>query len=236
MDGIIMAGGKGTRMRPLTLETPKPLLHVQDRPILEWGLMSIYGIVDHVLIVVKYLKEQIESYMAKQTLFSNYTIVEQLPEPLGTGHAIQCCHSHLQSEDFLVINGDDLFSAMALKQLSQQNFGILSILKQDPSVYGAIILDEAGNFQRIHEKPPVDLYPPPVPVNIGAYKFTTDVFAYDIPKSARGEYEITDYVSYSAVDHAITVVTSPFWLPIGNPTDLENAQSVDIEQWIPHVG
>jgi NDP-sugar pyrophosphorylase family protein len=69
LDGIILAGGKGTRMRPLTLDTPKPLLLVQGRPILEWSLMSLHGIVDHVLIVVKYLKEQIADYMATQTLF-----------------------------------------------------------------------------------------------------------------------------------------------------------------------
>lgn len=235
MDGIIIAGGKGTRMLPLTLDTPKPLLQVQGRPIIEWSLMSLHGIVDRVLVVVNYLKDQIATYMAHQSLFKNYQIVEQLPEPLGTGHAVQCCQPYLKSDDLMVINGDDLYSKTALQTLSQQSFGILSILKDDPSPYGAIILDEAGNFQRVHEKPPKQMYPPPVPVSIGGYKFTSSIFDYQLKKSARNEYEITDYVSQSAQDHTIAVVESPFWLPIGNPTVLEEAQSVDINQWIPEV-
>lgn len=230
-----MAGGKGTRMQPLTFDTPKPLLHVQGRPILEWSLMSLHGIVDHVLVVVKYLKEQIEAYMAQQTLFKKYTLVEQLPKPMGTGHAVQCCQPHLTSDEFMVINGDDLYSKTALQKLSQQPFGILSILKDDPSAYGAVIRDANGNFDRIHEKPPKDLYPPPVPCNIGAYKFTSAIFDYQLEKSSRDEYEITDYVTLSAQDHAVGVVESPFWLPIGNPQNLDDAQSMDVKQWIPEL-
>ncbi len=222
-------------MRPLTLDTPKPLLHVQGRPILEWSLMSLHGIADHVLIVVKYLKEQITDYMATQTLFPNYTLVEQLPEPLGTGHAVQCCQDKLRSDAFVVINGDDLYPKSALQELSQKPFGVLSILKDDPSSYGAIIRDEAGNFIRIHEKPPADLYPPPVPCNIGGYKFTSAVFDYTLEKSERGEYEITDYVGLAVNDHTVSVVESPFWMPIGNPQNLEEAQSIDMTQWIPIV-
>lgn len=222
-------------MRPLTLDTPKPLLDVQGHPILEWSLMSLHGIVDHVLVVVKYLKEQIEAYMGTQTLFPNYTLVEQLPEPLGTGHAVMCCQDKLQSDEFIVINGDDLFPKAELQELSRHPFGILSILKDDPSAYGAVIRDSAGNFERIHEKPPKGLYPPPVPCNIGAYKFTTDVFDYTLEKSERGEYEITDYVSSSVKDHTVRVVESPFWFPIGNPQNLNDAQSIDITRWIPLV-
>jgi UDP-N-acetylglucosamine diphosphorylase / glucose-1-phosphate thymidylyltransferase / UDP-N-acetylgalactosamine diphosphorylase / glucosamine-1-phosphate N-acetyltransferase / galactosamine-1-phosphate N-acetyltransferase len=235
MDGIIMAGGMGKRMRPLTLDTPKPLLHVQGRPILEWSLMSLHGIVDHVLVVVNYLKEQIADYMAQQSLFRSYTLIEQLPTPLGTGHAVQCCQADLKSDDFIVVNGDDLYSKTALRKLSQQSFGVLTMLKDDPSLFGAIVQNDDGHFQRIHEKPPKDLYPPPVPINIGSYKFTTEVFDYKLKKSARGEYEITDYVSLSAEDHTIAVVESPFWLPIGSPRALDDAQSVDINQWIPEL-
>ena len=236
MDGIILAGGKGTRMRPLTLDTPKPLLLVQGRPILEWSLMSLHGIVDHVLIVVKYLKEQIADYMATQTLFPDYTLVEQLPEPLGTGHAVMCCEDYLRSDEFIVVNGDDLYPKSALEELSRQPFGIMSILKDDPSPYGAILRDDAGNFLRIHEKPPIGLYPPPTPCNIGAYKFTSDVFDYRLEKSERGEYEITDYAGLAkAAEHIVSVVDSPFWFPIGNPDNLNDAQSIDITRWIPII-
>ncbi len=235
MDGIILAGGKGTRMQPLTFDTPKPLLHVQGRPILEWSLMSLHGIVDHLIVVVKYLKEQIEAYMAQQTLFSNYTLVEQLPKPMGTGHAVQCSEPHLQSDDFLVLNGDDLYSKTAIRKLSQQAFGILAMQRDDFERFGVIVRDDEGHFSHIHEKPLSDAYTPPAPCSIGGYKFTKAVFDYELDLSARNEYEITDYVSHSAQHHTVSVVDSPFWLPIGNPQNLEDAQSIDIQRWIPII-
>lgn len=235
MDGIILAGGRGTRMQPLTLDTPKPLLMLQQRPILAWSLLSLRGIVDHVLVVVNYLKPQIEAFMARQRLFDAYTIVEQ-PAALGTGHALQCCRAHLQSDAFLVINGDDLYGQAALRQLSRQEFGILSTNRDDFEKYGVIIRDARGSLLRVDEKPPRGRFRPPMPCSIGAYQFTRQIFDYRLGKSARGEYEISDYVSCAAQDYAVAVVDTPFWLPIGDPPALAAAQTVDIRRWIPETG
>ncbi len=233
MDGIILAGGEGRRMRPLTLTTPKPLLTLQNRPILEWSLLSLRGIVERVLIVAHYLKAQIAEFMARQTLFADYALVEQLPRPLGTGHALLCCRDRLQSGDFLVINGDDLFSRSALRQLSRQSYGILSARRRDYERFGVIVKNAAGAFQAIDEKPARGRYPAPAPCSTGAYKFRADVFEYALEKTARGEYEISDYMTAAARDQAVAVVDSPFWLPIGDPAALDAAQSVDIRRWIP---
>lgn len=233
MDGIILAGGAGTRMRPLTRDKPKALLQLQDRPILAWSLMSLSGVVERVLVVVHYLKEQIAAYMAAQDIVADYTLVEQLPEPLGTGHALLCCRDHLASADFLVINGDDLYPAAALRELSEHDFGILSTRRADYERYGVVLRNKAGEFLRIDEKPPSGAYAAPAPCNSGAYKFRSAVFEYQPRKSARGEFEITDYVSAAARDHAVTVVDAPFWLPIGDPAALAAAQSVDVGAWIP---
>jgi len=230
MDGIILAGGKGTRMRPLTLETPKPLLNVQGHPILEWSLRGMRPIVDHVLIVVKYLKEQIEDYMAQQTIFERYTLVEQLPEPLGTGHALQCCAPYLKSDAFIVHNGDDLFGAQALATLSQTEFGILTMPRDDQERWGVAIMNAAGQLDRLHEKPLAGTYPIPVQANIGAYKFDKRIFDYELPLSERGEYELTDYVSWAAQHFKVDIVPTDFWFPIGIPSELEAAQSVNIER------
>ena len=233
MDGIILAGGEGRRMRPLTLTTPKPLLTLQNRPILEWSLLSLRGIVDRVLIVAHYLKAQIADFMARQTLFPNYALVEQLPRPQGTGHALLCCRDSLQSDDFLVINGDDLFSRCALRQLSRQSYGILSTPPMDFERYGVIVKNAAGAFQAIDEKPPRERYAAPAPCSAGAYKFRADIFDYTLAKTARGEYEISDYMTAAAHDQAVAVVDSPFWLPIGDPAALKAAQCADITRWIP---
>jgi len=220
-------------MRPLTLTRPKPLLPLQNRPILEWSLMSLRGIVERVLVVAHYLKAQIAEFMARQSLFADYALVEQLPRPLGTGHALQCCRDFLRSDDFLVINGDDLFSWSALSELSREGYGILSARRRDYERYGVIVRNAAGDFQAIDEKPPRGRYAAPAPCSIGAYKFRADVFDYRLEKTARGEYEISDYMTAAARDHAVTVVDSPFWLPIGDPAALEAAQTVDVARWIP---
>lgn len=233
MDGIILAGGAGTRMRPLTLSKPKPLLKLQDRPILAWSLMSLRGIAERVLIVVHYLKEQIADFMAAQKIIADYQLVEQLPQPLGTGHALACCRGQLAADGFLAINGDDLYPADALRALSQHDFAILSNRRDDYERYGVAVGDEEGALLRIDEKPPRGRYASPVPCNAGAYKFTTGIFEYAPAKSARGEFEITDYVSAAARDRRVAVVESPFWLPIGDPEALAAAQSVDLAKWIP---
>ena len=236
MDGIILAGGIGTRMLPLTANTPKPLLHLQGQPILAWSLLSLRGIIDRVLVVVHYLKAQIERFMARQHIFPDYQLVEQLPQPLGTGHALECCRPHLRGDHFLVVNGDDLFSRAALAQLAQHDFGILSMRRGDFDRYGVIVTDEAGHLRAIDEKPPRDRYSAPAPCNIGAYKLTRAIFDYPLRKSSRGEYEIVDAVSLAARDHAIKLIDCPFWLPIGDPPALEAAQSVDLERWLlPHA-
>ncbi len=233
MDGIILAGGAGTRMRPLTLHKPKPLLQLDKEPLLSWSLRSLRGAVERVLIVVHYLKEQIAEFMAAQDIFADYKLVEQLPAPLGTGHALLCCREHLLSHDFLVINGDDLYPAAALGELSQHDFGLLSARRDDYEHYGVVLRNADREFQRIHEKPAPGSYPAPAPCNSGAYKLTAAVFNYTPPRSERGEIELTDAVSALARDQAVAVVESPFWLPIGDPAALAAAQSVDVARWIP---
>jgi NDP-sugar pyrophosphorylase family protein len=230
MDAIILAGGKGTRMRPLTDHTPKPLLKVQGRPVLEWSLLGLRPTVDHVLIVVNYLKEQIEDYMAQQTLFERYTLVEQLPEPLGTGHALQCCRPYLHGEDFLVQNGDDLFGSASLARLAAQPLAILTLPRHDLSKWAVVLTDSQGRVTGLHEKPAEGLYPTPQQASIGAYKLSQRIFEYDLPLSVRGEYELPDYITWLAQQEVVTTVDADFWIPIGNPQELEAAQVVNIER------
>ncbi len=232
MDGIILAAGQGKRMRPLTLETPKPLLRLQGGPLLEWSLQSLRGIVSRVLVVVHYRKDQIAEFMAGQRLFADYALVEQLPAPLGTGHALRCCQPHLRSGDFLVINGDDLFPRAALLALSRAELGILSMQRADYPRYGVIQRDERGNFIGIDEKPPAGRYPTPASCSIGAYKLRQDVFDYSPAPSARGEVELTDMITAIARRQRVEVVESSWWLPIGDPQALAAAQSVDVSRYM----
>src|SRR5947209_11572844 len=104
MDAVILAAGLGTRLRPHTLDTPKPLLPVRGRPILDWALGALPPAVDRVVVVVNYLADQLESYLAKQTHIPRWAVVRQ-EQPRGTGDAVRSCRDQIHSNAFLCLNG-----------------------------------------------------------------------------------------------------------------------------------
>src|SRR6516225_2069344 len=116
MDAIILAAGLGTRLRPHTLTTPKPLLPVRGRPLLDWTLGALPTTVDRVLVVVNYLAEQIESYLGLQKHVRDWVAVRQ-EVPRGTGDAVRSCCDQIHSDQFVVLNGDDLYGAADLARL-----------------------------------------------------------------------------------------------------------------------
>jgi bifunctional UDP-N-acetylglucosamine pyrophosphorylase/glucosamine-1-phosphate N-acetyltransferase len=226
MDAILLAAGLGTRLRPHTLHTPKPLLPVQGRPILDWTLGALPPTVDRVVVVVSHLAEQIEHYLQGQSHLREWAVVPQ-GEPRGTGDALRRCREQVRSDRFLVINGDDLFGAADLAELSAQPAGVLVTEVQDPKKYGIAFLKPDGKtLDKLLEKP--DL-PPPQLANTGAYAFPREVFDIEIGLSPRGEYEITDYVSTLAARQPFYVVRSQFWYPIGTEDAWNQAQALDLK-------
>ena len=167
--------------------------------------------------------------MQTQQIFGDYQVIEQLPMPMGTGHALQCCAPFLTDPDFLVLNGDDLYSTQAIRSLAAVEFGILTVERDDQARWGVIITDAGGQVVRLHEKPPEGLYPVPVQVNTGAYKFTSAVFDCPLELSQRGEYEITDYVTCLARTHSVKPVPAHFWTTVGTPEDFSAVQALDLE-------
>lgn len=216
VDAIILAAGKGTRLRPYTERVPKPLLPVQGRPILDW-IVAALPPVDRLIVVVNYLGEQIEDYLRHQRHVTSWTTVRQ-EVPRGTGDALMSCKAHTQADRVLVLNGDDLIGRADLQKLGAVPMGILVHPVQEPQHFGIVFRSADGLLTRIEEKPQ-GLAPPQL-ANIGGYVFPKRVFDLTLPLSPRGEYEITDAVAQLARDGAFHVVEASYWLPIGN-----------IEQW-----
>jgi NDP-sugar pyrophosphorylase family protein len=216
MDAIILAAGKGTRLRPYTNEIPKPLLPVQGRPILDWIIGSLPP-VDRLIVVVNYLAEQIEGYLAAQKHVSNWTTVRQT-EPRGTGDALMACRGKTTSDRIMVLNGDDLIGRADLKRLSEVPAGILVHAVQAPEAFGIVFPKADGTLKQIIEKP--EGLQPPQLANIGGYLFPKSVFDLTLTVSPRNEYEITEAVAKLADQAPFHVVESKYWLPIG-----------DIDQW-----
>jgi bifunctional UDP-N-acetylglucosamine pyrophosphorylase/glucosamine-1-phosphate N-acetyltransferase len=225
MDAIILAAGLGTRLRPHTLTTPKPLLPIQGRPILDWALGALPRSVDRVLVVVNYLAELIEEYLKTQTHQPTWEIVRQV-EPRGTGDAFRSCRDQLRSDRFLVLNGDDLYGTADLEKLAATPAGVLCHLVNEPRRFGIVFLKEDGTLEKLVEKPHLDGR---MLANTGAYLFPKSVFETEITVSDRGEFEITDYVSTLAQREPVHIVHADFWLPIGTIEALQAAEGMDLK-------
>jgi len=225
MDAVLLCAGLGTRLRPHTLTTPKPLLPVRGRPILDWTLGALPKEVDRVIVVVHYLAEKIEKYLEKQTFFSEWVVVPQ-GEPRGTGDALRKCREAIRSDRFMVLNGDDLFGAADLKELGQRPAGILCTSVHEPRKFGIAFLNPDGTLEKLVEKPNLD---GPRLANTGAYVFPKNVFDIELKLSPRGEYEITDYVTTLAGQRPFYVVQAGFWLPIGTEEAWNKAQELELE-------
>ncbi len=223
MDAIILAAGKGTRLRPHTETVPKPLLDVQGRPILDW-IVAALPPVERLVVVVNYLADQIEDYLARQTHVKDWTTVRQ-ESPRGTGDALMSCKGAIGSDRVMVLNGDDLIGRADLAALAAVPMGILAHPVDAPDEYGILFRHADGTLQKVVEKPK-GLTPPQL-ANIGGYVFPKEVFGLTLPLSPRGEYEITDAVSQLAAHGGFHVVAAKYWLPIGNIAQWTAAQTAD---------
>ena len=226
MDAIILAAGLGTRLRPYTLQTPKPLLPIQGRPLLDWTLAALPKQVERLLVVVHYLGEQVEEYLRQQKHFAQWQVVRQ-ETPRGTGDAVLTCREHLRSPGFVVINGDDLFAASDLATLANCAAGILCYPVDEPRRFGIAFRKADGTLERLVEKPDLEGR---YLANTGAYVFPGNVFDIPLTLSPRGEYEVTQYVDELAKRQAVQVVEASFWLPIGTVEVWQAAQTMDLSK------
>jgi bifunctional UDP-N-acetylglucosamine pyrophosphorylase/glucosamine-1-phosphate N-acetyltransferase len=226
MDAIILAAGLGTRLRPHTLTTPKPLLPVRGRPILDWTLTALPKSVERVVVVTHYLADQIEAYLRGQTHFAHWATVHQV-QPRGTGDAFRSCRAAVTAERVLVLNGDDLYAAADLRRLAEQPAGLLVYPVDQPRRFGIVFPRSDGTLEKLVEKPELDGRHL---ANIGAYLFPRAAFDIELPLSPRGEYEITDAVSALAARQPFYVVEANVWLPIGDEAAWRAAEQTDLEQ------
>jgi len=225
MDAIILAAGLGTRLRPHTLTTPKPLLPIRGRPILDWTLAALPKAVARVVVVTHYLADQIEAYLVRQTRFRDWATVHQ-QTPRGTGDAFKSCRAAVKSDRCLVLNGDDLYGASDLARLAEKPMGMLVHAVEEPRRFGIVFTRPDGTLEKLVEKPNLSGRQM---ANIGAYLFPRDALDIDLPLSPRGEYEITAAVSALAARKPFYTVEARAWLPIGDEAAWRRAEELDLE-------
>lgn len=215
MKAVILAAGEGTRMRPLTEDTPKPLLPVAGKPLIEHNIDTLEDHVEEIIIVAGY---QIQQFREKFGDWEKIKIVEQ-EEARGTADAA------LQAGEFIdgktvILNGDDIYGESALKAL-ETNSAVLAARSDKPECFGVLETSE-GKVERLQEKPD---NPPSPFVNTGFYVVQPEFFELleDIQRSERGEYEITDALDRYLRQNQVEVVEAGRWLPCSYPWQLIDA-------------
>jgi NDP-sugar pyrophosphorylase family protein len=176
LKGVILAGGFGKRLKPITDNVPKPMIEILDRPIIEWQIQLLAkNNIREIIICVGYLKEQIIDHIASGNRFNvkvAYTVEE---EPLGTGGALKNTYSLLkdEKEGFFMINGDILTNIDFKNLADKNNTNTLAVVPLN-SPYGIVDFDEQLNVTGFKEKPHIaDKW-----INAGIYFFNEDVFNY----------------------------------------------------------
>lgn len=220
MQAVILAAGEGKRMRPLTLERPKPLISVAGRPVLEHIIDALPEEIDEVILVVGYKADMIKNYFGDSYKSRCIKYVHQWM-PAGTAHALSMTAPLLNEGRFVLICGDDLHGAEAFKKALSYPLSILAATHPDPSLFGVIELNEDGTLASIIEKPDI---PPTNLISTGAMVLDTRIFQYEAARHENGEYYMTYPLGLFAKEHPVMVVEQDFWIPIGYPEDIREAE------------
>jgi UDP-N-acetylglucosamine diphosphorylase/glucosamine-1-phosphate N-acetyltransferase len=240
MKAVILAAGEGVRLQPITSTRPKHLIKVGGKPILEHCLNAVKTSgIGEALIVIHYMGDMIRQYFGDGKKFGLKIEYVEQKAVLGTGNAVSLVESYV-NDDFLMVYGDLLFSADAVKN-------VISLFKEEKPAatmavvpvkntedYGIVELENEKQVKRVVEKPKHEETPSNL-ANAGIYVFSTEIFdkIKETSTSARGEWEITDAVSQLLKEKKTVLavkVSQSDWVDIGRPWDLLEANRWVLER------
>ncbi len=221
MQCVILAAGKGTRLRPLTDDTPKPLVLVAGKPLLQHIVEALPSAVGELIIVHGYLGEQIKTYCGEVFMGRKVTYVEQI-EQKGTAHALWLCKDLLQG-CFLFMFADDIHGVNDLARVTSYSRALLAMPTKTPERFGVVVRHPDGTLAEFVEKP---THPPSNLASTGVMMLDTHIFEFEIKKEINGEYYLTDVIAEYAEKYPMAVVEQDLWIPIGYPEDITRAETI----------
>ncbi len=242
MKGLILSGGKGTRLYPLTYTRAKQLIPVANKPVLVRVIEAIRdaGVRDIGMVVGPTAAEIQEALGDGSRWGVSLSYIRQ-HSPDGLAHAVKISRDFLGGEPFVMFLGDNVIQggiSQLIRDFAENDWNSQIVLKEvdNPSAYGVAKLRPDGSIERLIEKPAA---PPSNLALVGIYMFDRHVFqAVDaIRPSARGEYEITDAIQW-LIDRGHTVfphIHRGWWIDTGKPTDMLEANSHVLEEIAPCI-
>jgi glucose-1-phosphate thymidylyltransferase len=235
MRGLILSGGRGTRLRPITYTSAKQLVPVANKPILYFGLEALAASgVKEIGIVVGDTHQEIRDAVGDGAQWGVRVTYIPQPAPLGLAHAVLTAEAFLRGQPFVMYLGDNLIREplaplVARFQTEAPAAQILLARVPNPQEFGVAVL-EGERVVRLVEKPAT---PPSDLALVGVYMFDDHVFdaARAIRPSGRGELEITDAIQY-LIDHGFAVrphVIEGWWKDTGKLEDLLEANRIVLD-------
>ena len=240
MKGLILSGGSGTRLWPLTFTSAKQLIPVANKPVLFRVIEAIRDAgIDEIGIVVGDTADEIKAAVRRGNKWGvDVTYIYQ-EEPLGLAHAVKISEDFLGDERFVMFLGDNVIQggiSPLIQQFSEADWNSQIVLTEvsHPESYGVAEINASGEIVQLVEKPK---NPRSNLALVGIYMFDHHVFeaVHAINPSWRGELEITDAIQW-LVDHNYTVypyVHRGWWIDTGRPGDMLEANSLVLEELEP---
>lgn len=230
MKAVIMAGGEGTRLRPLTSQRPKPLSPALNLPIMEHIVLLLkqHGVTD-IVVTLHYLADEIEGYFGDGSEWGVNLIYSVEDTPLGTAGSVKQAESHLRDDTFLIISGDALTDINLDKAIEYHTSkGSLATIVlshvSNPLEFGVVITDDEGHVRRFLEKPSWgEVFSDTV--NTGMYILDPSVFDYmEMGKSYDWSHDIFPQILSEGKPMFGYVLDGDYWCDIGNLQQYREAQ------------
>jgi mannose-1-phosphate guanylyltransferase len=218
---VILAGGEGTRLRPLTLSVPKPVVPVVDRPFLrhQLDLLATVGVTD-VVFSVAYRPERVQAVFGDGTSLGRRILYAVEETPLGTGGAVKNAERHLD-DTTIVFNGDvltdvDLKAVLRAHRETRAAATIVLTPVPNPAAYGLVEIDATGRILRFIEKPDPSQITTDT-INAGIYVLETTALAL-MPPAVNHSIERAFFPALIARGDRLTgFVHRGYWIDIGTP-------------------
>jgi len=240
MKGLLLAGGHGTRLRPLTFTGNKHMLPIANKPMILYGLEHLINAgIKEIGVILGPIKEDVKGVLGDGSRFGvKITYIDQ-PEPKGLAHAIAVSQDFLRNEHFAMYLGDNMLKQGAKPLIDaferKENDCVIGVAKvKDPNRYGVVVFDENGKIKMLVEKPkqPISDW-----ALIGVYIFNDKIFQAikKIKPSWRGELEITDAIQV-LLDSGAKVgfqFVQGWWKDTGRPEDLLDANQLVLQELQP---
>ncbi len=221
MQCVILAAGKGTRLRPLTETTPKPLVKVAGKPLLDHIVASLPSSVDELIIVHGYLGEQIIAHCGEEYMGRKVTYVHQV-EQRGTAMALWLCKDLLKGR-FLFLFADDIHGKEDIARATSYTRALLVAQVATPEKFGIVVRNPDGTLGMMIEKPE---HAPSNCASTGAMVLDDHIFEFEPQTPVKDEYYLTEVIERYAQKYPIAIVEQNLWIPIGYPEDIDKAEAI----------